>query len=96
MNIKKIIKISFVVIAFFVLIIGSISALVMYQIKENTASKKHISKLVLLQEDMNSKIKDLMLASTQEQLDTIKKEFITHELDFETIKEMLIINDKKY
>ena len=95
MNIKRIIKFSFVIISFFVLIIGSVSALVMLQIKENTDSKKHISKLVLLQEDMNSKIKDLMLASTQEQLDTIKKEFITHELDFETIKEMLIINDKK-
>ena len=94
MNIKKIIKISFVVIAFFVLIIGSISALVMYQIKENTASKKHISKLVLLQEDMNSKIKDLMLATTQERLDIIKQEFLLQEHEFETTRDIFITNNE--
>ncbi|MGB5867540.1 MAG: HD domain-containing phosphohydrolase [Arcobacteraceae bacterium] len=94
MNIKKIIKFSFVIIAFFVLIIGSISALVMYQIKENTASKKHISKLVLLQEDMNSKIKDLMLANTQEQLNNIKKEFVLQEHDFEDTRDAFITNNE--
>jgi response regulator RpfG family c-di-GMP phosphodiesterase len=94
MNIKKIIKISFVVIAFFVLVIGSISALVMYQIKENTASKKHISKLVLLQEDMNSKIKDLMLANNNKELEKIKNEFIVQEHDFETTRNMFIVNDE--
>ncbi|MGB3750696.1 MAG: HD domain-containing phosphohydrolase [Arcobacteraceae bacterium] len=93
MGIKKIIKLSFIVIAIFVLLIGSISSLVMYQIKENALSKKNISKLVFLQEDMNSNIKDLMLSNTQEELSTIKKEFIEKEYEFETIKALFILND---
>jgi HD-GYP domain-containing protein (c-di-GMP phosphodiesterase class II) len=94
MGIKKIIKLSFVIIAIFVLLIGSISSLVMYQIKENTVSKKHISNLVLLQEDMNSKIKDLMLSTTNEDLISIKKQFTEKEHEFESIKDHFIIDDK--
>lgn len=94
MNIKKIIKFSFVVITFFVLLIGSISAIVMYQIKENSNSEKHITKLVLLQEDMNSQIKDLMLSTDDVTLNTIKDEFTLVELEFEKIKELFIVQDK--
>ncbi len=94
MNIKKIIKFSFIVITFFVLLIGSISAVVMYQIKENSNSEKHITKLVLLQEDMNSKIKDLMLTKDEKTLITIKHDFTSVEKEFEEIKKLFITEDK--
>jgi len=94
MNIKKIIKLSFLIITFFVLLIGSISAIVMYQIKENSDSEKHITKLVLLQEDMNSKIKDLMLTKDEKTLNTIKNDFTLVEKEFEEIKELFIFQDK--
>ena len=94
MNIKKLVKFSFTIIILFILLIGSISTIVMYQIKENSISKKHISQLVLLQEDMNSKTKDLMLVNTKSDMKRIKSEFILKEIAFEKIKNMFLINDK--
>jgi len=94
MNIKKIIEFSFIIITIFVLLIGSISATVMYQIKENSDSEKYITKLILLQEDMNSKIKDLMLTKDEKTLFTVKEEFHSYEKEFEKIKNFLINQDR--
>ena len=91
MNIKKIVKFSFFAIAVFVILIGSISSIVLHQVSDINKSKKYISQLILLQEDMNSLIKDLMITKDDQSLNKIKNEFITHEEEFEKIKDIFLL-----
>lgn len=52
MNIKKIVKISFIIISFIVLLIGMINTTIIYQIRENNLTKQLINDLVSMQEKM--------------------------------------------
>ena len=88
MNIKQTVKFSFFAIAVFVILIGSISSIVIHQVTDINKSKKYISQLIILQEDMNSLIKDLMITQDDQALNKIQKEFISHEKEFEKIKDI--------
>lgn len=57
MNIKKIIKISFMIMLFIVLVIGIINTIIIYQIRENNFTKELITNLVSMQENMNELLK---------------------------------------
>lgn len=59
MNIKKIIKISFMIMLFIVLVIGIINTIIIYQIRENNFTKELITNLVSMQENMNELLKDI-------------------------------------
>jgi len=91
MNIKKTVKFSFFAIAVFVILIGSISSIVLHQVTDINKSKKYISQLIILQEDMNSLIKDLMITQDDQALNKIQKEFISHEKEFEKIKDIFML-----
>ena len=94
MNIKKLVKFSFLLISLSIIIITAINSIVLYQIKENNQSKINISKLVSFQEEMNSLIKDSIRTKTIEKLDQIKVDFINYEKKFEFMKELFISDSK--
>ncbi|MFY4842850.1 hypothetical protein ACOTWI_11070, partial [Aliarcobacter butzleri] len=58
MNIKKIIKISFMIMFFIVLVIGIINTIIIYQIRENSFTKDLTATSVSVQENMNELLKD--------------------------------------
>ena len=84
MNIKKIVKFSFLIIALLVVIIFFANSLVLYQIKENNLSKKNISELITMQEGMSNLIDDLLIAKNEKELEDIAKSFLKYEKNFET------------
>lgn len=53
MNIKKVVKFSFIIMAVISTIIAFINTIVIYQIKENNHTKILINDLVSMQEKMN-------------------------------------------
>ena len=52
MNIKKVVKISFIMIVLSIVTIFSINSIVLIKLNENKSSQKQISNLVLMQENM--------------------------------------------
>ena len=53
MDIKRVVKISFIIMAIIIFVITIINTVVIYQIKENNQTKQAISDLVFMQEKMN-------------------------------------------
>lgn len=89
------VKLSFIVIGLLVVLIFFANTIVLYQIKENDSSKKSISQLVLLQENMNMLVKDILSTATQDELRVIQKEFWKYEKEFEAIKEEFFLNNSQ-
>lgn len=94
MNIKKIVKLSFILVAVLILLIFFANSIVLHQIKENDVSKTNIASLVSMQENMNSLIKEILSSRTHEELRKIQKEFWTYEKTFEQTKEKFFEKDK--
>jgi len=86
MNIKRQVKLSFVVIAILVMIISSVNFLVSVQVKANNAIKADIGKLISLQEDMNGMLKDVRNSESIKKLNVVKRLFTTYEKQFEQLK----------
>ena len=94
MNIKKIVKISFILILFIITVIGLINTVIIYQIKENNLTKLSINNLVSMQEKMNELLKDTINLDSVDKLDKNKKDFTKYELEFEKIQESFKKEDK--
>ncbi len=94
MNIKKLVKFSFVVISLVILLIASINTIVIYQIKENNSTKQSIGELVSMQEKMNELLKDITISKTIKELDLKKEEFIKFEKEFERIEKSFSQKEK--
>jgi HD-GYP domain-containing protein (c-di-GMP phosphodiesterase class II) len=94
MNIKKIVKISFIIISFIVLLIGMINTTIIYQIRENNITKQLISDLVSMQEKMNELLKDTTLVNSLNELESKKADFIKYELEFEAIEKTFSLRDE--
>lgn len=86
MGIKKIVKISFIMILFIITIIGTINTIIIYQIKENNSTKQDITNLVSMQERMNELLKDTINFNSIDKLDKAKDEFANYEKEFEKIQ----------
>lgn len=91
MNIKKIVKVSFIIMAIISSIIAFINTVVIYQIKENNHTKILINELVSMQEKMNELLKDTTQVTSIEELELKKQEFNKFELNFEEIREKFVI-----
>lgn len=87
MSIKKIVKISFIMILAIITIIGIMNTIIIYQIKENNSTKQSITNLVSMQEKMNELLKDTINMNSIERLDKAKDEFASYEKEFEKIQE---------
>ncbi|MDD2291335.1 MAG: HD domain-containing protein, partial [Aliarcobacter sp.] len=94
MNIKKIVKISFILILFIITVIGLINTVIIYQIKENNLTKQSISNLVSMQEKMNELLKDTINLDSIDKLDKYKEDFVKYELEFEKIQDSFKEQDK--
>ena len=86
MNIKKIVKLSFIMMAIIIFIITLINTIVIYQIKENNQIKQAISDLVAMQDKMNELLKDTTNVKSIEELKKKKEDFLKFELEFEDIE----------
>ena len=94
MSIKKIVKISFIMILFIITVIGIINTIIIYQIKENNSTKQLITNLVSMQEKMNELLKDTINLNSIEKLDKAKDEFVSYEKEFEKIQDEFKQQDK--
>lgn len=93
-NIKKIVKISFIIISLIVLLIGMINTTIIYQIRENNLTKQLINDLVSMQEKMNELLKDTTLVTSLDELESKKASFIKYELEFEEIEKIFSLRDE--
>lgn len=93
MNIKKVVKLAFIIIIVLILATFLLNAIILKKLEENNQSRKEISKLVLMQENMNILVKDATTADNKKELESIKLEFIKYEKMFEDLKNTLIVND---
>ncbi|MDX1809573.1 MAG: HD domain-containing protein [Sulfurospirillaceae bacterium] len=96
MGIKKIVKLSFLLISVLIILVGLINYIVLYQIRDNNQSQKNISKLVSLQEQMNSLSKDLISSQKIQKLNDVKMQFTQREKNFEETKKMFSDNTDYY
>ncbi|MDD3007307.1 MAG: HD domain-containing protein [Arcobacter sp.] len=94
MNIKKVVKFSFIIMAFIILVITLINTVVIYQIKENNQTKQAINDLVSMQEKMNELLKDTTLVTSLDELESKKASFIKYELEFEEIEKIFSLRDE--
>ena len=94
MDIKNKVKYSFLIIVLLILLIFTANSIILYQVKENEQSKVNISKLILLQENMTFLTKDIVLASSKDELISIENKFKKIELEFESLYNE-IKNDKE-
>ena len=94
MSIRKIIKISFIIIALIICIIAIINTIVIYQIKENNSTKQAIFSLVSMQEKMNELLKNSTNLKSIEELELKKNDFIKYEEEFENIEKSFLLEDK--
>ena len=74
MDIKRIVKYSFISMAVIIFIITAINIVVIYQIKENNNKKQSINDLVSMQEKMNELLKDTTAVKSIEELEQKKKD----------------------
>ena len=94
MDIKRVVKYSFITMALIIFIITAINTVVIYQIKENNSTKQSINDLVSMQEKMNELLKDTTTVKSIEELEQKKKDFIKYELEFEEIEKRFILKDE--
>ncbi len=95
MSIKKVVKYSFIIMAFIISVIAFINTIVIYQIKENNHTKILINELVSMQEKMNELLKDTTQINSIDELELKKQEFSKFELNFEKIRENFVEKDSK-
>ena len=74
MDIKRVVKYSFISMAMIIFIITAINTVVIYQIKENNSTKQSINDLVSMQEKMNELLKDTTAVKSIEELEQKKKD----------------------
>jgi len=90
MNIKKQVKLSFLIVTILIIILSSINFIVFHQVKDENTIKADISRLISLQDNMNSMIKDIRDSTNIKKLNNIKRLFSTYEKQFEQLKERIL------
>ena len=94
MNIKKVVKFSFIIIAIIIFTITIINTIVIYQIKENNQTKQAIGDLVAMQDKMNELLKDTTNVKSLEKIKKKREDFLKFELEFEDIEKLFTIKDE--
>ncbi len=89
MNIRNKVKLSFALIIVLLLFLGMISAIITFQIKENSNFRESISSILIMQEGMNEIILESTKTTEANKLEQLHAEFITYEKHFEDLRTML-------
>jgi HD-GYP domain-containing protein (c-di-GMP phosphodiesterase class II) len=96
MNIRRLVKYSFALIALLVLLIFSTIHAVLYKVKEDNYIKKYISELILMQENMNLSVKDVVNTNNINELNSLKKSFNTFEYKFENLRNSFLSEEDDF
>lgn len=86
MNIRTKVKLSFVVIIAMLLFLGFISAIITYQIKENSNFRESIASILLMQEGMNDIIRESTQSTEIPKLEQLHTQFVAFEKNFEALR----------
>lgn len=89
MNIRRKVKLSFVVIVLMLVFLGLVSTVITYQVKENSNFRAKVSHIVILQEGMNDILVESIKINDLEKLEKLKIEFAQYENDFEVLRREL-------
>lgn len=89
MNIKKIVRLSFLIISILISCIFFMNKVILFQFKENNMIKEDISTLLSTQENMNKLIQAINDANSIKELEKLKNSFFTYEKIFEDTKKEL-------
>ncbi|MBP1681387.1 MAG: 3'3'-cGAMP-specific phosphodiesterase 2 [Proteobacteria bacterium] len=96
MNIRTKVKLSFVVIIAMLLFLGFISAIITYQIKENSNFRESISAILLMQEGMNDIIQESTQSTETSKLEQLHTQFAAFEKNFEALRTTLSSHKKSF
>ncbi len=89
MNVKKSVKLSFIVITILVVLIFAINNIILYEVRENNTLKDKIALLIEMQGNMNRLVKKVMETEDKNELVSLEKSFHDYELEFERVKDEL-------
>ena len=89
MNIRTKVKLSFIAIIVMLLFLGFISAIITYQLKENSNFRESIAAILLMQEGMNDIIRESTQSTEIAKLEELHTKFIVFEKNFESLRETL-------
>ena len=89
MNIRTKVKLSFSIIIAMLLFLGFISAIITYQIKENSNFRESIAAILLMQEGMNDIIRESTQSTEITKLEQLHTKFVAFEKNFEVMRETL-------
>ncbi len=95
MNVKSLVKTSFLIIIVLIILIFLLNSLTLYQVKENSETKNNINNLVVMQENMNDLIKILLNTKNKSEILNIKNSFIEYEKRFEATYDIFKKDIKK-
>lgn len=86
MNIKKIIKLSFLLVIGLIILLASINIFVLKKIEINNTVKNRITQLINVQENMNTLVLDSIIVQNATALDIIKRKFLQEDESFKENK----------
>lgn len=90
MNIRNKVKFSFALIIVLLLVLGMISGVITFQIKENSNFRESFSSILMMQEGMNEIILESTKTTEITKLEQLHEEFLTYEKRFEDLRTMLL------
>ena len=89
MNIRTKVRFSFILIILVLLVLGIISVIITYQIKENSNFRENISRILLMEEGMSDILAESTKVTDSHVLEKFKADFLAYEKKFERLKEEL-------
>lgn len=96
MNIRTRVKLSFVLVVALLCFLGFLSSVITYQIKENSHFRESVADILVMQEGMNEVIYESTQTQDLAKLEALHVDFGVHESHFESLREMLSLNQKAH
>ncbi len=96
MNIKRVVKFSFILVSVLILILTLTNFIALYQIKQNNALRKNIVQIVSMQDSMSSLLEQLFNTKSLKELEKFEKSFIKYEKSFEKLRDKIKLSGKNF
>lgn len=89
MNIRKNVKFGFTIIVGLILLLGFISAIITFGMKQNNYLLRDVASILSMQENMNDILSETIATNELKKLEKLKSDFSNYELQFEALKHEL-------
>lgn len=86
MNIKKLVRYSFITIILLTIVISTINQISYINLQEHNRIKNYLSNLIDIQKNMNKHVLDAIIIKSEDALELVEKKFDEEELKFEKLK----------